>query len=319
MKKEVVFFLVYIMVLALILTGPGCASNPPNNSPLSSATEVPYKSLVENFIKSNATYAFDGIEGSLKILMKIGSISGDESNLFKQWEYTVEYQTRHPGEGDRTGQVLAQAITTHTAIIKVKDGIIVSAICDDIWNMVNDKNPSLSVTGTVINGGDNTLPGGPVDAPRVFIYEVKRDDGTIVKVSYTAYPPSPVGNANRNKITLEFAGGSIKIGDRLEALGRIDKEINTIMVADQGDYIKTYPAHLSVVSEDVSWQIGDTPVAATITRPDDNDIHPAVVFVPGSGPTDRDWNTPLLPGLGKNVAIGKPQRYPGSKRFPGSC
>jgi hypothetical protein len=57
------------------------------------------------------------------------------------------------------------------------------------------------------------------------------DDGTIVKVSYTVYPPSPVGDANLNKITLEFAEGSIKIGDRMEALGRIDKESNTIMVS----------------------------------------------------------------------------------------
>ena len=126
---------------------------------------------------------------------------------------------------------------------------------------------------------------------------------TTIKVSYTAFPPSPVGDSKRNKITLEFAGGSIKIGDRISALGRIDKETNTIVVAEQGDYIKTYLAQLAIISEDVSWQIGDTVVAATITRPDDPGLHPAIVFVAGSGPTDRDWNTPLLPGANGSARL----------------
>jgi ABC-type multidrug transport system ATPase subunit len=64
---------------------------------------------------------------------------------------------------------------------------------------------------------------------------------------------------------LEFAGGSINAGDRMEALGRIDKETNTIVVADQGDYIRTYAVQLPAVSENISWQIEDTVVAATIT------------------------------------------------------
>jgi uncharacterized protein len=58
-----------------------------------------------------------------------------------------------------------------------------------------------------------------------------------------------------------------------------------------------------MVSEDVSWNIGNTVVAATITRPDDNGVHPAIVFVPGSGPTNRDWNTPLLPGTNGSARL----------------
>jgi len=34
----------------------------------------------------------------------------------------------------------------------------------------------------------------------------------------------------------------------------------------------------------------------TLVRPPGNGPFPGVVFVAGSGPTDRDWNTPLLPG-----------------------
>ncbi len=54
--------------------------------------------------------------------------------------------------------------------------------------------------------------------------------------------------------------------------------------------------HAEPVSEDVSWSIGETVVTATITRPNDAGRYPAIVFIAGSGPTDKDWNSPLLPG-----------------------
>ena len=57
------------------------------------------------------------------------------------------------------------------------------------------------------------------------------------------------------------------------------------------------------VSEDISWQMDDTTVTATITRPDDSDVHPAMVFIAGSGPTDRNWNSALLPGTNGSAAL----------------
>ncbi|HSW58933.1 MAG TPA: alpha/beta fold hydrolase [Dehalococcoidales bacterium] len=394
MRKLVTIILAIVLMITTALVGCTTTATTTKITP----TQVPYQQVLENFLKDSPTYKFDGIEGSIKFTNIIGSIEGGSTIPAKDWEFTIAYQTAHPGHGDRTGQVLAQVVTNHTAVIKVKDGEIISAICenedimtleeiarqvarqfiensstfkfdgveesikyvrsepggtsglwsaeltyeyqtrhpghddrtgkvlaevitnhtakvlvvktdimkvargicDKEWDMVNDKNPPLSVTGTIISGGDTTPPGGPVDAPRIFLYEVKRTDGTIVKVSYTAYPPSPVGNANRAKITLEFYESVINIGDKMEALGRIDKQANTIVVATQGDYIRTYPA---IVSEEVSWNIGETIVAATITRPNDIEVHPAIVFVPGSGPTDRDWNTPLLPGTNGSARL----------------
>jgi uncharacterized protein len=49
-------------------------------------------------------------------------------------------------------------------------------------------------------------------------------------------------------------------------------------------------------SEEVSWQIGQTVVDGTLTIPDKTGKYPGVVFVAGSGPTDRNWESPLLPG-----------------------
>lgn len=65
-----------------------------------------------------------------------------------------------------------------------------------------------------------------------------------------------------------------------------------------------------LVSDDVSWPLGPTTVYGTVVRPDGPGPFPAVVFVAGSGPTDRDWNSPLLAGSNGSarllaVALGR--------------
>jgi len=94
-----------------------------------------------------------------------------------------------------------------------------------------------TVSGYVISGGDTT-PEGLFDVPRVFVYEIRKDDGSVVNVAYTAYPPSPVGNNEMKKIRLK---GPISIGVYLIAHGTYNKETNTLIVANDGDYIETYP------------------------------------------------------------------------------
>lgn len=49
-------------------------------------------------------------------------------------------------------------------------------------------------------------------------------------------------------------------------------------------------------SSDVTWPLDATTVDGTLVRPSGSGSFSAVVMVAGSGPTDRDWNSPLLPG-----------------------
>src|SRR6266700_2898085 len=49
-------------------------------------------------------------------------------------------------------------------------------------------------------------------------------------------------------------------------------------------------------SSEVIWSLGETTVYGTLVKPVGPGPFPAVVMVAGSGPTDRDWNSPLLPG-----------------------
>jgi pimeloyl-ACP methyl ester carboxylesterase len=53
---------------------------------------------------------------------------------------------------------------------------------------------------------------------------------------------------------------------------------------------------MTVRSEEVAWDVDGIAVRGTLTRPDGEGPFPGVVFVAGSGPTDRDWCSPLLQG-----------------------
>jgi uncharacterized protein len=50
-------------------------------------------------------------------------------------------------------------------------------------------------------------------------------------------------------------------------------------------------------SKEVTWDVDGIAVYGTVTSPPDTGPHPAIVFVAGSGPTDRDWCSPLLQGI----------------------
>jgi uncharacterized protein len=63
------------------------------------------------------------------------------------------------------------------------------------------------------------------------------------------------------------------------------------------------PAINTFTEEFVSWEVDGIEVHATLARPAGEGPFPAVVFVAGSGPTDRDWNTPLLPGANGSGAL----------------
>src|SRR6202022_1473257 len=56
-------------------------------------------------------------------------------------------------------------------------------------------------------------------------------------------------------------------------------------------------------SLEVNWQLDSTTMYGTLVRPSGPGPFPAVVMVAGSGPTDRDWNSPLLPGANGSARL----------------
>ncbi|MDD5511844.1 MAG: hypothetical protein PHI12_13685 [Dehalococcoidales bacterium] len=89
--------------------------------------------IAREFLIASPTFSFDGIEESLELI----------ETLYPEIEFArqfiFEFDCRHPGYGDRTGEILAQVITHHQASIAIERYQVVSAIMDEEWDMIQQK------------------------------------------------------------------------------------------------------------------------------------------------------------------------------------
>ncbi len=60
---------------------------------------------------------------------------------------------------------------------------------------------------------------------------------------------------------------------------------------------------MNTINLDVTWELGPTMVYGTLVKPEGSGPFPGVIMVAGSGPTDRNWNSPLLPGTNGSAAL----------------
>lgn len=90
--------------------------------------------IARDFVISSPTFVFDGMEETLQVrLNSVVEISPPE------YEIHAKFDSRHGGYGDRTGQMVTQAITPHLMEIVVSEGKVLSAIIDGQWDEINQK------------------------------------------------------------------------------------------------------------------------------------------------------------------------------------
>jgi len=118
--------LICISALLFILTliGTACTQSPAGSREGS-------QRVAEEFVRLETTYRFDGIPETFELTSTTSVANG--------WKYTVEFDSRHAGYGNRSGQILAQVITHHTAEITVQAGLVTTAIMDGVWDMINQR------------------------------------------------------------------------------------------------------------------------------------------------------------------------------------
>jgi len=101
---------------------------------LQQITEETSQEVALDFVKNDATFKFDGIAATLK-LVETTSLS----RCPFCWAFTYEFDSANAGYGDRAGQMLAQVITTHRALIVVEQLFVTSAVMDEVWDMMQQK------------------------------------------------------------------------------------------------------------------------------------------------------------------------------------
>ncbi len=92
-----------------------------------------YENIGRGFVENESTYVFDGMEETL--VMAGMEYSAEDV----AWFVTFRFDSRQAGYGDREGQMLAQVITPHEAVLKYQQGNLISAIMDGQWNMVKQR------------------------------------------------------------------------------------------------------------------------------------------------------------------------------------
>ncbi len=117
-------------IVVLVVRGPSFFGH---SAKTSACTQDRAASLAADLIKNSSTFKYDGISGSVK------QVSIDSPDNGQTWNTQFSFQTAHPGHGDRSGQALADVITSHLAQVTLSNCKIVSAICDKSWDLLSDK------------------------------------------------------------------------------------------------------------------------------------------------------------------------------------
>jgi pimeloyl-ACP methyl ester carboxylesterase len=149
----------------------------------------------------------------------------------------------------------------------------------------------LAIIVKLTSAGDSLA--ATIDIPQQGVVDLPLDevslDGNVVHFAIVAVGATFDGTLNGETLRGDFAQSGTS---------------GTFQLTRTGDLVAaTALPELPYAAEQVTWPLDDTTMAATLTLPEGDGPFPAVLFVAGSGPTDRDWNSPLLPGRNGSAAL----------------
>jgi len=137
LKRSTILILIIIAVIIAILalalySQLSCPIEKPSTV-ANGVNEEESLNIAQQFLENSPTYKFDGIEETLK----------HEETLTLRcpycWQFIFTFNSRQAGYGDRTGQMLAQVITQHTARITVEQREVTYAVLDNKWDMLQQE------------------------------------------------------------------------------------------------------------------------------------------------------------------------------------
>lgn len=168
-------------------------SNPGEIQPIKEMTQEDSQQIAEAFVKNDPTFVFDGMPDTLKTIDSM-PVTG-----IYAWQFTLEFQCRHAGYGDRTGQVLAQAITNHRAVVTVVSSEVQKAVMDGQYDML--KGEMISGTVTPTNPDGPPIDDGITSVQLEFTYDQLLAQKHITQTIEVALPGSLVVTLGSNPTT----------------------------------------------------------------------------------------------------------------------
>ena len=89
--------------------------------------------IARQYVINEPTFVFDGMAETLAL------VNTTTLKCPYCWEFVYQFDCRQAGYGNRTGLMVAQVITPHTATIVVQEGKVTSAVMDSKWDMMGQK------------------------------------------------------------------------------------------------------------------------------------------------------------------------------------
>jgi len=134
-NKRLIVSLALITLMAVPAATIYALQNRPSPEPGKGALDVAMW-----FLMNSPTFKFDGIADSISVI---------DTRIMEsypvQYVFVITFECGNAGYGDRTGQMLAEVITPHEAVIKVVEGVVVSAVIDGVWDELDQRD--LTVDG----------------------------------------------------------------------------------------------------------------------------------------------------------------------------
>lgn len=90
--------------------------------------------IAKDFVMLLPTFAFDVIPETLTVLDEVILESFPEQHII-----TIGFTSLHGGYGDRTDQIMTQALTPHEIVVTIVENEIVSVVIDGKWDELNQQ------------------------------------------------------------------------------------------------------------------------------------------------------------------------------------
>jgi len=149
MKKQMLAGVIAVLVLSLLLSAcnpqisnkiedtTGAIGGSENESPLpetgdtaiNPVSEEESQQIALEFLMDSPTFRYDGVTSSIEL------VDVQVARCPYCWTFVYEFDCTHSGYGDRTGQMLLQVISHHTAGINLSQGTVTHANIDNTWDM----------------------------------------------------------------------------------------------------------------------------------------------------------------------------------------
>ena len=126
--------LVSLMAVTSVFMAAACSSGEAGQSTgPQEISQEESQEIARQYVINEPTFVFDGMGETLAL------VSTTTLKCPYCWEFAYQFDCRQSGYGNRTGLMVAQVITSHTARIVVQEGNVTSAVMDGSWDMMGQK------------------------------------------------------------------------------------------------------------------------------------------------------------------------------------